>query len=324
MPALIYGFSLANLRALWYNALKKGGVRMYEKWLAANTERLTGKTVAVTGSTGGLGKPLCRYLAALGADLILVDRNASRSAAHKAALLADFPDCDITLVQADLADMQSVRQATEVLKSHPVDVFIHNAGAYSIPRRTCDTGFDNVFQINFVSPYYMICELLPLLRARGGRVMAVGSIAHNYAKTDPGDPDFATRRRASLVYGNAKRHLMFSLFALFQKERDVKLCITHPGITFTNITAHYPKPIFALIKHPMKVIFMRPAKAALSLLAGLFAECGECEWIGPRVCNVWGYPRKRVLKSATKDERDAIAARAEQIYLSLTRGTSAP
>jgi len=28
----------------------------------------------------------------------------------------------------------------------------------------CDTGMDNVFQINFVSPYYMIRKMLPELK----------------------------------------------------------------------------------------------------------------------------------------------------------------
>ena len=57
-----------------------------EKWLKNNTSSLSGKTVAVTGSTGGLGAPLCAYLAQLGASLILVDRNKSRSEAHASEL----------------------------------------------------------------------------------------------------------------------------------------------------------------------------------------------------------------------------------------------
>ena len=292
---------------------------MYEKWLARNTHTLVGKTVAVTGSTGGLGKPLCHYLASLGATLVLVDRSPTRAAAHKEALLAEFPDCSVTLLQADLSDMASVRAVTEQLAKLPLDIFIHNAGAYSIPRNTCNTGFDNVFQINFVSPYYMIRELLPTLRARKGRVMAVGSIAHNYAKSDEKDVDFSTRTKASLVYGNAKRHLMFALYALFENERDVKLAITHPGITFTNITAHYPPLLFALIKHPMKIIFMRPKKAALCLVAGLFEDCAPLEWIGPRYYNVWGKPRVRKLRTCKEDERAAIAARATRIYQSLKK-----
>ena len=53
----------------------------YEKWLAKNGESLVGKTVAVTGSTGGIGNELCKYLARLGANLVLVDRNPQKSGA---------------------------------------------------------------------------------------------------------------------------------------------------------------------------------------------------------------------------------------------------
>ena len=49
-----------------------------KKWLAENTSSLVGKTVVVTGTTGGLGRELCGYLALLGAELILVDRNAQQ------------------------------------------------------------------------------------------------------------------------------------------------------------------------------------------------------------------------------------------------------
>lgn len=290
---------------------------MLEKWLKKNTRSLAGKTVAITGSTGGLGKPLCRYLASLGASLILLDRNEARSCAHREALLSEFPNCRITLLRTDLSDMASVRAATARLLAAPPDIFIHNAGAYSIPRHTCDTGYDNVFQINFISPYYMIRSLLPALRHNKGLAMAVGSIAHDYSVTDPADVDFATRKRASLVYGNAKRYLMFSLYALFRHEHDARLAITHPGITFTGITAHYPPALFALIKHPMKVIFMRPAKAALSLLAGIFTPCAHLEWIGPRVCNVWGLPKKRTLTTCAEQEQARIAHTAEDIFLAL-------
>ena len=286
----------------------------HESWLAKHAASLAGKTVAVSGSTGGLGKELCRYLAHLGAQLVLLDRNQERSEAHERALTAAFPDLSVRRIPLDLADMTSVQKATEKLKALPLDVFIHNAGAYSIPRALTDAGYDNVFQINFVAPYYMIRELLPTLRARGGRVVAVGSIAHRYSKSDAADVDFRTRRAASRVYGNAKRYLMASLYELFREEREASLAIVHPGITFTGITAHYPKVIFAIIKHPMKIIFMKPSKAALSLLLGLFVPTEHLTWIGPRVFDVWGMPRKSRLHSIPKEECKAIAARAQTIY----------
>ena len=195
-----------------------------------------------------------------------------------------------------------------------MDFLILNAGAYSIPRKSCALGMDNVFQINFAAPYYLVRELMPQLRERGGRVVAVGSIAHRYSNTDPEDVDFSGRTKASLVYGNAKRYLMWSLFALFRGEHEASLAVVHPGITFTNITSHYPKLIFALIKHPMKVIFMSTKKASLSILAGLFWNCSDLHWIGPRGFDIWGYPKKRLLRSVSEAEGDAIAARAEEIY----------
>ena len=204
------------------------------------------------------------------------------------------------------------------LEGEDFDVLIHNAGAYSIPRCLCDTGYDNVFQINFVSPYYMTCRLLPRLRERGGRVVAVGSIAHNYSVTDADDVDFRTRKKASLVYGNAKRYLMYALHELFRDEREATLAVAHPGITFTNITAHYPPLLFALIKHPMKVIFMSPRRAALSIVRGVFEMSPYRTWIGPVLLDVWGLPRVKKLRTAKDEEIERIDRVAREIYRALS------
>lgn len=283
-------------------------------WLQKNTHSLAGKTVALTGSTGGLGLVLSSHLVRLGARLILLDRNAARSEENKKRLLAQYPEASILCKTLDLASPESVYRVTEELVASPPDIFIHNAGAYSIPRHICSSGYENVYQINFVSPYYMIRTLLPAMRARRGHVMVVGSIAHRYSRIDEKDIDFRTRSAASRVYGNAKRYLMFSLYALFKNEKEVTLAVTHPGITATNITAHYPKLIYALIKYPMRVIFMRPRRAVLSLVAGVFSETRENEWFGPRFFDVWGIPEKKILRSVTADESAVIAQIADKVY----------
>lgn len=284
-----------------------------KKWLRENTESLYGKTVAITGSTGGLGRELCKYIAALGASLILVDRNEERSRAFGEEIKALYPHAQVKTIGADLSHLSSVKVACEKLLCEDIDVFIHNAGAYSIPRYTTSVGYDNVYTINFISPYYIIRTLLPRLEERRGRVVVVGSIAHRYSKSDPNDLDFSERKKASLVYGNAKRYLMFSLYPLF-KGSSAKLSVTHPGISFTGITAHYPKVLFALIKYPMKLIFMKPQKASLSLLRGVFDETEESTWIGPRVFDVWGKPKKKHLRGVDEKERARITAAADMIY----------
>lgn len=288
-------------------------------WINKNTASLKGKRVAVSGSTGGIGKELCFYLAYLEADLILMDRNAEKMCNLESELSNRFNGVNITKIKLDLSDMGLVYSAVECLSRLSPDIIIFNAGAYSIPRYKCKTNLDNVFQINFASPYYMIKSLLPIIRKNKGRIVAVGSIAHNYSKLDATDIDFSTRKKASLVYGNAKRFLTFSLFELFKEEKDATLSVVHPGITFTNITAHYPKLIFAMIKHPMKMIFMKPKKAALSVLKGVFEATDYHRWIGPRLFNIWGLPKNKPLKTCSINESKKIFNLAENIYNEISK-----
>ena len=276
-----------------------------------NFESLKGKTVAASGCTGGLGRELCFYLASLGAKIVMLNRNQKKSEYLITEILGKYPETEILNIIADMEDINSVKSATEELILQKPDVFIANAGAYDIPRHICETGFDNVFQINFVSPYYIIKKLKEALPET--KIVAVGSIAHNYSKTNPDDIDFSCNKHASKVYGNAKRHLMFSLLELF-KDTPEKLAIVHPGISFTGITDHYPKIIFAIIKHPMKIIFMKPKKATLSTLWGIYNHTPYPTWCGPWLFNVWGLPKLQKLNTCTPKESERVFKTAEKIF----------
>lgn len=280
--------------------------RFFEKYSGA----LIGKTVAMTGCTGGIGKELCRYILALGATLLMVDRNKEKSDALKEKLKAEFPNSNIQGITADMQKVDSVIVACEQIKADSPDILIHNAGAYKIPREITEYGYDNVFTINFISPYILTKRLMDTV----GRIVVVGSIAHNYQKTDENDIDFKKRKASSLVYGNAKRYLMYSHFELLKKHPQVSLSVTHPGITLTGITGHYPKWLYVIIKPLMRVFFMKPKYAALSILAGVFEDTEPYTWIGPKFFGIWGKPKKSKLNSATADETQKIAKNAEKIY----------
>jgi short-subunit dehydrogenase len=284
-----------------------------------NTERsLKGKWIAVSGATGGIGSFLVRYIAALGGNLIFLDRNIHKSTALRNEVIKEYPYCDIRLITIDMEEIESVKNALIKLKEFPLYGLIHNAGAYSIKRKKSSTGFDNLFQINFVSPYFLTKELLPILRENRGKVVAVGSIAHHYSKTDLRDIDFSGRKANSLAYGNAKRFLMLSHFGAFKEEENCSLSVVHPGIAFTGITNHYPKIIFALIKHPMKIIFMKPKKAALSVLEGLFESTNTGFWIGPKFFDIWGQPKLKRINGFSKSEMEEVYKTAESIYQKLS------
>ena len=110
---------------------------------------------------------------------------------------------------------------------------------------------------------------------------------------------------------------MYSHFELFKNHPQKRLSVTHPGITLTGITDHCPKWLFPILKPIMKIIFMRPKTAALSILEGLFAETKPYNWIGPRVFNIWGKPSLKKIKKADDKEISFIYQKAEEIYKSL-------
>ena len=280
-----------------------------KKWLKKYAPDLSGKRIAVSGSTGGLGRALIRHFATLGASIIMLDRNEERASALAKELKADFPALKTEYIPLDLEDIGSVKRAADILSDTPPDYLILNAGAYHIPLKQCALGYNNVFQINFASPYYLACRLEEKIASRGGRIIAVGSIAHGYSKADPCDIDFSTRKKSSLIYGNAKRYLMYSLASLGSGTVE----IAHPGITFTNITAHYPKLIFAIIKHPMKVIFMKTKRASLSVISAMADVHVQDSWTGPSLFGIWGLPKRVKLKSISAAEREHILSTARKV-----------
>lgn len=286
------------------------------KWLKVNTASLQSKTIAITGSTGGLSKVLINELAKLGANFVFINQNKEKTEKQIKEITTLYPSIKIDFIECDLTNFDAVKTATKQLKLMNIDILYLSAGAYNITRFKTDIGYDNVFQINFVSHYYMVKELLPTLNKNNGKVVAVGSIAHNYTTFNEDDIDFTKSEKSSHIYGNSKRFLMFSLYELFENQ-NAKLCVVHPGVTLTNITNHYPKAINWLVKLAMKLIFPSNRKASLSLIKGSFDNTDYHYWIGPKIATVWGYPTKTKLNTCSEEESKKLFEIAENIYKKL-------
>ena len=274
-----------------------------KKWLQLNTSSLKGKRVVITGATGGLGQEICSYFLSLGATITLACRNKSKADHLKSNLLSRYKTANIDFVCLDLTKKESVDNCVSELKKYNgIDILVNNAGVYNVPLEKLDSGFNNVFQINFVYTYYLTKQLLPELEKKDNSTcITLGSVAHNYSKIDEDDIDFSSQKKPSKIYGNSKRFLMFSLYELF-KNSKVNLSIVHPGVTLTPMTNHYPKAINWLVKIGIKLFFPNPKKAVLSVLYGVTHETKNNEWIGPSIYNVWGFPKKSPLKTCSPEE----------------------
>ncbi len=280
------------------------------QWLAKNTVDLRGRVVVITGATGGLGRHVVRDLIQANAKIIMLERNMQMMQDFTQQLLQEFPNAEIESIQIDLNQIQSVDAAVAQLITRRIDYLILNAGVYNVPLTTSQFGYNNVFQINFISQYYLVKQLIPALQRTKGKVVAVTSIAHDYGRLNENDIDYTHCKKASKVYGNSKRFLTLALSELFKERDDVRLALVHPGITLTPMTNAKNRILTSLV---MKMLFPKPAVAALNIVRGVFAEINYDEWIGPKTAKIWGLPTVSKLPTATAEERAKIFNLAESI-----------
>lgn len=148
----------------------------------SHADRLRGKTLYVTGGSAGIGLALAKQAAAKGAHVLLLARDPERlamaaaevRAAATASARVDARALDVT----DRARVASVL-AEAVASFGAPDVLVNNAGR-ALPRpfdQVTAEQFDATLRLNLAAPRDTIAALLPHLRARGGAILNVSSVA---------------------------------------------------------------------------------------------------------------------------------------------------
>ena len=223
-----------------------------------HTQNMSGKVVAITGTTSGTGYVCARELAKLGAHVLLLNRESERATAALARLQAEVPGGRFEAVACDLQDFGSVRQAaSRIAEAHPVlDVLCNNAGVMALPDHATVDGYDVQMQTNSISAFLLTKELFPLLqKSVDGRVVSHTSMArlgppHEakfFAKTggdlggdgtDEENASFAGPRWARYHQSKlANCTFTYGLKAKLEARGvdNVKAMIAHPGLASTSL-----------------------------------------------------------------------------------------
>lgn len=139
---------------------------------------LSGRTVLLTGATGGLGKALGAALAARGARLALLDLDLA-AVRMQAAHFGDVSQAQGWA--ADVRSYASLSQAIEAAAQHfgGIDVAIANAGIDTMaPMAGLDpAAFDRVIDVNLNGVWRTFRAALPHVQARQGHLLAISSLA---------------------------------------------------------------------------------------------------------------------------------------------------
>ncbi|MEM6617173.1 MAG: SDR family oxidoreductase [Pseudomonadota bacterium] len=149
------------------------------------TPDLSGKTAIITGASRGIGEATARYLAQLGAHVVI----AARSAGHIEKIAAEIGAAGgkAQAVTTDVADSDAVaalvRSATEA--TGRLDLLVNNAGLIDPIARIMESDpaeWGGVIDVNVKGVYHGLRHAMPVMAAQGGgTIVNISSGAANSA-----------------------------------------------------------------------------------------------------------------------------------------------
>jgi NAD(P)-dependent dehydrogenase (short-subunit alcohol dehydrogenase family) len=166
-----------------------------------------GKFVVSTGcSVGGIGFETARTLSKYGAEVLLCCRTqescdaavrAIRKSQHKDSLI-NVRGCVL-----DLSSFASIIRCAEFIISlhKPIHILINNASSNEMSHICSSDGFQLLWQVNYLGPFFLTMLLLPLLVEGGttqspARIIMLSSIMH-YVYCEEKGIDFDTLKEST-------------------------------------------------------------------------------------------------------------------------------
>ena len=225
---------------------------------------MTGKTVLITGGTGGIGKATAVGLASMGARVGITGRDRTRAERAATDIKAESGNPAVDVFVADLSSQGEIRRmADEVLSAYPrLDVLVNNVGGFWAHRHVTSDGLEHTFALNHLAPFLLTSLLLErLITSAPARVVTVASGAQSMGKIDFGDlmgeRDYSGQR----AYNQSKLANVMFTYELARRLEASRVTATalHPGMTNTAFSAEDPARAMAPVVFVARP-FMRSAK----------------------------------------------------------------
>lgn len=197
------------------------------------------KIVVVTGGTDGIGKVTARELAAQGAQVTIVGRNAAKGDTVMREIRAQTGNEHVDFLLADLSSRRGVLQAGSALNERfgHIDVLVNNAGAMFQSRQLSVDGIEMTLALNHLGYFHLTSQVIGLLKeADQGRVVNVASAAHARMKLDMSDLQMERNYSGWIAYGRSKLaniHFTHELARRLEGTRVTANCL-HPGFVASS------------------------------------------------------------------------------------------
>ena len=205
-----------------------------------STAMMNGQVVVITGATSGVGYQAVQQLAKAQAHIVMINRNAEKSAHLQQQLQGDY-GVRVDVVLADLSDLQDVKKAAAyILKSYPtINVLINCAGIHLTKATYTKEGYETVFCVNHLSSFLLTNLLLERLKESSpARILQINSEGHRFNGLNLDDLHWKKRIYTGLRgYGASKTAQLLTLWEIYDEIKDsgVSINAMHPGDVKTNI-----------------------------------------------------------------------------------------
>ena len=219
----------------------------------------------VTGATAGIGKETARGLAQQGMTVIVVGRNAEKTARVAAEIRATTGNPNVEPMLADFASLAQVRALADAFKARydRLDVLVNNAGIVTQTRQVSVDGYELMFAVNYLAPFLLTNLLLDVLKASApARIVNVSSFGYKKGAINFDDLQWERTFEHRQAYYQTRLGMVLFTLALARRldGTGVTANVLHPGIVKTALSHDYmANPVFRFFE---QLIAVSPAQGA--------------------------------------------------------------
>jgi NAD(P)-dependent dehydrogenase (short-subunit alcohol dehydrogenase family) len=230
---------------------------------------MAGKSVLVTGGTGGIGMATAAALAALGARVGITGRDQARAAAAAAGIRAATGNPAVDVFTADMSVQAEVRRlAAQVADTYPrLDVLVNNVGGFWAHRHVTADGLERTFALNHLASFLLTNLLLDRLTASApARIVTVSSGAQARGRIDVDDLQGERNYSGQRAYSQSKlANVMFTYELARRLEgTGVTATVLHPGVVRTSFGAEDQAAHVAFVIRAARPFMKTPAQGAVT------------------------------------------------------------
>jgi len=239
--------------------------------------------VLVTGGSRGIGRAIAEAFAELG-NRVAVHHRAS--AALAAEVVAGLPGSGHTVVQADLADPEAVREAVDAACETlgGLDVLVNNAGIFTphpiteVSYAEWQAAWQATLGVNLIGAANVTwCAVQHMLGRGGGRIINVSS--RGAFRGEPGQPAYGASKAGLNAFGQSLARAL--------APHGIAVSAVAPGYVDTDMAASYlagPEGDALRAQSP----FGRVAQPEEIAAAVVYLASPEAEWASGTIIDLSG------------------------------------